>query len=99
MFLEGPVRDLAHEILGGGFVIHLESDDAQLAPHLEGLEHAVRVTSEHDGRYRVEARADLRQQVAKLVLDGGGKLLSMHLEEPSLDEVYTSYFEEVPDAS
>jgi len=99
MFLEGPVRDLAHEILGGGFVIHLESDDAQLGPELEGLEHAVRVTSEQAGHYRVEARADLRQQVAKLVLDRGVKLLSMHLDEPSLDEVYASYFEEVPYAS
>jgi ABC-2 type transport system ATP-binding protein len=99
MFLEGPVRDLAHEILGGGFVIHLESDDLQLAPQLEGLEHAVRVTSEHAGHYRMEARADLRQQVARLVLDRGSKLLSMHLDEPSLDEVYASYFEEVPDAS
>lgn len=99
MFLEGPVRDLAHEILGGGFVIHLESDDPQLGSQLEDLEHAVRVTSERTGQYRVEARADLRQQVAKLVLDRGAKLLSMHLDEPSLDEVYASYFEEVPDAS
>lgn len=99
MFLEGPVRDLAHEILGGGFVIHLESDDSQLGPQLEGLEQAVRVTSEQAGTYRLEARADLRQQVAKLVLDRGSKLLSMHLDEPSLDEVYASYFEEVPDAS
>jgi ABC-2 type transport system ATP-binding protein len=99
MFLEGPVRDLAHDILGGGFVIHLESDDHNLVSDLEGLEHAVRVTSEDAGRYRVEAKEDLRQQVARLVLDRGARLLSMHLDEPSLDEVYTSYFEETADAS
>jgi ABC-2 type transport system ATP-binding protein len=99
MFLEGPVRDLAHDILGGGFVIHLESDENALGAPLEKLDDVVRVSSEHAGVYRVEARADLRQQVAKLVLDRGGKLLSMHLDEPSLDEVYASYFEETVDAS
>ncbi len=98
MVLEGAVRDLAHQVLGGAFIIRLETDDHELQPAFEKLSDVVRVAIEEPGRYRIETRTDVRQDVTRLVVERGHQLLSMRLDEPSLDEVYASYFEEAADA-
>jgi ABC-2 type transport system ATP-binding protein len=98
LVLEGPVRDLAHQVLGGGFIVRLETDDQALEPVLGELTDVVRISIEEPGRYRLETRKDIRQEVAKLVMDRGRRLFSIGLDEPSLDEVYASYFEEAAHA-
>ncbi|MFQ6015103.1 MAG: ATP-binding cassette domain-containing protein [Anaerolineae bacterium] len=97
MVLEGTVKGLAQRVLGGAYRIHLEADGP--APPLEealrGLPGVVNVKQSDANTYELEARNDLRPEAARAVIKAGGKLRSLDLEESSLDEIYTRYFEEV----
>ncbi len=103
MVLEGTVPELAQRVLGGAYRIYVGAEGPDLIQPLEGLDGATRVWREDDKTYVVEAQKDLRTEAASAVLDQGARLLSLRLEEPSLDEVYAHYFEtlrqEVPHAA
>ncbi len=94
MVLEGTVRELAQQVLGGGYRIHLEVEgpDGLEEPlrRLDGVQNVRR----YDKRYELEAQDDLRAEAAKAVVEAGGRLLSLAVEAPSLDEVYTRYFQQ-----
>jgi ABC-2 type transport system ATP-binding protein len=95
MVLEGTVAGLAQQVLGGAYRIHLEADgDAQLEEALGRLAGVVQVKRIADTRYDLEARKDLRAEAARTVVEKGGKLLSLNIEMPSLDEIYTRYFKQ-----
>jgi ABC-2 type transport system ATP-binding protein len=99
MVLEGQVRELAQQVLGGGFRVRLEVDGPPMADRFERLPGVVRVRQE-DGRiYVLEGSADLRDEASRAAVEAGGRLLGLRLEEPSLDEVYEHYFQEVADAA
>jgi len=97
MVLEGPVRELAHRVLGGAYRLYLEAEgaDGRLLEALEGLSGVVKAERVGETRYRLEAQGDLRAEVAARVVEAGGRLLALRLEEPSLDEIYRRYFQEV----
>jgi ABC-2 type transport system ATP-binding protein len=93
--LEGAVPELARRVLGGAYRIRLQAWARQdLTQTLQQLPGVVSVRRE-DSTYELEAQSDLRAEVARAVLDAGGQLLTLELEEPSLDEIYTRYFQEV----
>jgi len=99
MVLEGTVPELARKVLGGSYRVRVETSGPDVAEPLGRIPGAVRVHDETQGRYVVEADHDLRAQVASAVMEAGGKLLSLRMEEPSLDEVYARYFQEVAHAA
>ncbi len=99
MVLEGTVPELARKVLGGAYHVQVETAGPNVAGPLGRIPGAVRVHDEAGGRYIVEAERDLRSEVASTVMGAGGKLLSLRMEEPSLDEVYTRYFQEVAHAA
>ncbi len=95
MVLEGTVTELARQVLGGVYRIHLEVG----AP--EGLEQALRqiegvlaLHREEPNHYVLDAGRDLRAEAARAVVEAGGNLLSLRVEMPGLDEIYTRYFEQ-----
>jgi len=94
MALVGSVPELARRVLGGAYRIHLEAAGEDLEAALGGLPGVLRVR--RDGaRYLLETERDLRDAAARAVVQRGGRLLRLDLEEPDLDEVYRAYFEEV----
>ncbi|HHS97288.1 MAG TPA: ABC transporter ATP-binding protein [Chloroflexi bacterium] len=103
MVLEGTVEELAQQVLGGAYRIHIEVEKPHhvLEEALRRLDGVVRVEREDTRAYLVEARRDMRAEVARAVHEAGGALLSLDMELPSLDEVYARYFEqqEVNDGS
>jgi ABC-2 type transport system ATP-binding protein len=99
MVLEGTVTNLALKVLGGAYRIHLETRGGDPGSDLEGIEGVVDLHGGADGQYVVESRKDLRAEVADAVIRSGSRLLSMRLEEPGLDEVYTHYFQEADHAA
>ena len=44
-------------------------------------------------RMRLLAQHDVRPDAAAAVIAAGGRLLSLSIEEPSLDDIYTRYFQ------
>jgi ABC-2 type transport system ATP-binding protein len=88
----GRVDQLTADVLGGRYVIEAEAEGADLASLLGDLPDAATVL-ERPGRWRVEAKGDLRPEIARRVIGAGGTLQSIGLRQASLDEVYARYFE------
>ncbi|GEM84627.1 ABC transporter ATP-binding protein [Meiothermus hypogaeus] len=99
LVLEGRVEELAQRILGGAYRIRLEATPLDgLVERLQALPEVSRVQTDTRG-LRLEASLDIRPQVARTVLEAGAALHSLSLEQPSLDEVYARYFQEVRHAA
>lgn len=92
MVLEGTVPELALRVLGGAYRVRLEAEGPDLAETLERQSGVVSVVRSDQGAYKVEAQRDIREDVAQAVVQAGGRLRLLALEEPSLDEVYAQYF-------
>ncbi|MDR5695945.1 MAG: ABC transporter ATP-binding protein [Armatimonadota bacterium] len=95
MVLEGTVEELSRRVLDVAYRIRLEAAGDGLEEALSQVPDVVKVTREHPHLYLLDARSDCRDEVARQVVAGGGKLLSLTLEQLSLDEVYNRYFQEV----
>ncbi|GAB4516619.1 MAG: ABC transporter ATP-binding protein [Anaerolineae bacterium] len=97
MVLEGTVPELARRVLGGAYRIFVEVAEPSpaVAQALRQVPGVLNVRPVQDHRYELEAERDLRPEVAQAVVQAGGRLLSLDLEQSNLDEVYARYFEEV----
>jgi ABC-2 type transport system ATP-binding protein len=96
MVLEGTFEDLADRVLGGAYRIRVEvlRPDG-LEPLLRTIPGVSALLQERPGVFTLEAQADCRTEVARRVVGKGADLVTLTLERPSLDEVYTRYFQEV----
>lgn len=94
--LEGRVPDLARRILGGAYHVRLtaEGDTSEMITALKGLPGALNVQQSDSNQFVIEATTDLRPQAARAIVETGGYLHSLTVEEPNLDEIYAQYFEE-----
>lgn len=95
MVLEGTFESLADQILGGTYRIRVETGADGLRGVLSTVRGVRQVVEERPGLYRLEAQVDCRADVARQVVNAGGALLGLSLERPTLDEVYTRYFQGV----
>ncbi|HZT89044.1 MAG TPA: ABC transporter ATP-binding protein [Stellaceae bacterium] len=96
--LSGTVTDLASEILGSGHVIDVEARGAGVRERLMAVPGVVRVRPIGADLYRVDCQGDLRAEIARH-LSPEVDLLGIRFAAPSLDEVYTRYFDEARDAA
>ena len=94
---EAP-SELAGRILGGGHVIDVEARGAAVRNQLAAAPGVVRVQVLGPDLYRVDCERDLRAEIARR-LAPSFDLLGIRFAEPSLNEVYTRYFDEVRDAA
>jgi ABC-2 type transport system ATP-binding protein len=94
MVLEGAVAALAQQVLAGAYRIHMraEGDPTTLETAVRQLPDVVAI-KRNDAGYLVEARQDVRGEVASAVVHSGGRLLALDMEAPSLDEIYAEYFQ------
>lgn len=98
MVLEGTVKELAQHVLGGAYRIHLEAEGSdELEDGLRHLDGVVNVKRSDSNIYELEAEKDLRAEAARAVVEAGGKLLSLDIEAPGLDEIYARYFQQEVD--
>ena len=93
--LEGAVDELARHVLGGAYRVHVEAEGpAELEATLARIDDVVQVTRSGPTRFDLETSRDLRPEVAQAVVAAGGRLLSLSADTPSLDEIYTRYFQQ-----
>ncbi|MSO64583.1 MAG: ABC transporter ATP-binding protein [Alphaproteobacteria bacterium] len=90
--LEGTVTDLAKRVLGTAYHIAVEAHGTSVGSALGRLTDMT-VEAQGPGKWRLSTDRDRRDDVAAAVQQAGGQILSLSLEQPSLDEVYTRYFE------
>jgi len=97
MVLEGTVTELAQKVLGGGFHVRLRANGAKrtYTEELRRLSGVVEVDFQAPDVYTLVATRDLRSEAASAIVNTGGKLTSLDLEDLSLDDIYNAYFEEI----
>ena len=95
--LMGSVAELGREVLGGGYVVDIEADGAGLAERLALIPGVSGVEKTGVGKLRLHADRDVRPEAAAEVVAMQGRLKFLGVQEPSLDAIYTRYFEAKPD--
>ncbi len=97
MVLDGTVPELAQDVLGAGYHVKVQArgQSANLVKALQGLPGVVNVKFDQPDLYTLEAKDDLRAEAARAVVQVEGDLMSLDIENPSLDDIYDSYFMEV----
>jgi ABC-2 type transport system ATP-binding protein len=97
--LIGKVGDLARDVLGGAYVVEVESEGVDLREALAGVEGIGSIVRKNATLTRVDADRDVRPEIARRIIAAGGALRNMAISETSLDEVYVRYFEQVANAA
>lgn len=92
--LLGTVPELARQVLGGGYAVEVEASGNGLAERLQAVPGVRSVETVAPGRFRLLAEGDVRPQAAAAVVNAGGLLTRLSVEDPSLDAIYTRYFQE-----
>jgi ABC-2 type transport system ATP-binding protein len=96
--LLGTVAELSRQVLGGGFAVEVEAEGTGLAQKLALIPGVSAVEEAGPGRVRLLADRDVRSEAAAEVVAAGGRLKRLSVEEPSLETIYTRYFEQNPQA-
>jgi ABC-2 type transport system ATP-binding protein len=97
--LMGTVVELANQVLGAGHPLLIEAKGNDVAGTLRGIAGVQQVVAAGDGAWRVTADRDVRAEVAQLIVASGGALTKLSDLQPSLEEVYTRYFQEARHAA
>jgi ABC-2 type transport system ATP-binding protein len=92
--LMGTVVELANKVLGAGHPILVEASGIDVPAALRGVEGVQQVVPEGVGAWRVVADREIRATAAQRIIAAGGSLTRLAELQPSLEEVYTRYFEE-----
>jgi ABC-2 type transport system ATP-binding protein len=92
--LMGTVDELGRQVLGGGYVVEVEADGGKgITDRLAALPGVLHVAEPGIGRWRVTCDRDLRGEAAAQVVAAGGRLHQLSLDRPSLETIYTRYFQ------
>jgi ABC-2 type transport system ATP-binding protein len=91
--LIGSVPELARQVLGGGYHVEVEASGQGLADKLATVPGVSKVEPVGADRFRLLAEGDVRPQAAAAVVNAGGALRRLSVEEPSLDAIYNHYFQ------
>jgi ABC-2 type transport system ATP-binding protein len=92
--LLGSVAELGRQVLGGGYAVEVEADGGEgVAVRLGAIPGVREVGQSAPGRWRILCDRDLRSESASAVIAAGGRLRQLSLDEPSLETIYTRYFQ------
>ena len=92
----GTVPELARQVLGAGFVVDVEAAAApgkDLAARLGAIPGVTTVQQTGEVTYRLTADHDVRAEAARAVVAADGALTRLSVDNPSLDSIYTRFFE------
>jgi ABC-2 type transport system ATP-binding protein len=97
--LMGTVVELANQVLGAGHPLLVEATGIDVPATLRGIEGVQQVVDAGEGAWRVVADRDVRAAAAQRIVSAGGSLTRLAELQPSLEEVYTRYFQEARHAA
>ncbi len=91
--LLGTVGELGRQVLGGGYNVEVEADGVGLADRLRSVPGVTAVEVTGPNHYRLMTDRDVRPEAAAAAVAAGGKLYRLSVEAPSLETIYTRYFQ------
>ena len=92
--LIGTVVELANQVLGAGHPLLVEASGIDVTANLADISGVQTVTPDGEGAWRIVAGRDVRAEVAQRIVSVGGSLTRLAELQPSLEEVYTRYFQQ-----
>ena len=95
--LMGSVPDLGRQVLGGGYIVDIDADGVGLPERLALIPGVSGVEKTGIGKIRLHADRDVRPEAAAEVVAMQGRLKYLGVQEPSLEAIYTRYFEANPE--
>jgi ABC-2 type transport system ATP-binding protein len=95
--LMGSVAELGRQVLGGGYVVEIEAEGGGLAERLALIPGVSGVEKAGINKLRLQADRDVRPEAAAEVVAMQGRLKYLGIQEPSLEAIYTRYFDAVPE--
>ena len=95
--LMGSVAELGRHVLGGGYVVEIEAEGNGLAERLALIPGVSGVEKVGINKIRLQADRDVRPEAAAEVVATQGRLKYLGVQEPSLEAIYTHYFEAQPE--
>jgi len=95
--LMGSVAELGRQVLGGGYVVEIEAEGNGLAERLAVIPGVSGVEKAGVNKLRLQADRDVRPEAAAEVVAMQGRLKYLGVQEPSLEAIYTRYFEAAPE--
>jgi ABC-2 type transport system ATP-binding protein len=94
ILMMGTVPELARQVLGAGFVVDVEASAGhELAARLAAIPGVTTAQQTGPATYRLTADHDVRADAARAVVAAGGALTRLSVDNPSLDAIYTRFFE------
>jgi ABC-2 type transport system ATP-binding protein len=90
----GTVEELSSRVADSGFAIEVAADGIDLATIAASLPGVTVGERTPEGRWQLAAQSDIRPELARRVIAGGGQLRSLDAHRLALGEAYTRYFEE-----
>jgi hypothetical protein len=97
--LMGTVAELGRQVLGGGYAVEVEADGGDgIAGRLAALPGVRSIEQPGAGRFRMTCDSDLRADAAGTVVAAGGRLKQLSPDQPSLETIYTRYFQDAQEA-
>jgi ABC-2 type transport system ATP-binding protein len=91
--LMGTIGELGRQVLGGGYAVDVEAAGEGLRERLAKVPGVQSVEETGPGKWRLLAASDVRADAAAAVIAAGGKLLRLSVEDPSLESIYSRYFQ------
>lgn len=95
--LEGTIPELSRQVMEGGYKVKVqaEGNSREIEKQLRTLSGLVDLQHPSPDHYVLIATNDLRSEAAQAVIRANGQLKSLDIDVPSLEEIYTRYFEEM----
>jgi ABC-2 type transport system ATP-binding protein len=91
--LMGTVPELGRKVLGGGSYVEIEAEGEGLSDRLANVPGVRSVEVVGPRQWRLLAERDVRPEAAAAVVAAGARLFRLSVEEPSLEMIYTRYFQ------
>jgi len=95
--LMGSVAELGRQVLGGGYVVEIEAEGNGLAERLALIPGVSGIEKAGINKLRLQADRDVRPEAAAEVVAMQGRLKYLGVQEPSLEAIYTRYFDAAPE--
>ncbi len=93
--LEGSVDDITTNVIGGTHLLSITKEGTHADTEIAKIQGVLRVNRSGPHSITVEADRDVRSEVAKVIVASGDRLLGLSDTRPTLDDVYTRYFEKL----
>jgi ABC-2 type transport system ATP-binding protein len=94
--LIGSVAEIGHQVFGGaGYRVEVEAEGQGLVERLGGVPGVRRVEQTGPNKFLLTSDRDVRPEAAAAAVAAGGRLFRLSVDEPSLEAIYTHYFEKM----